>query len=97
MGDERPRHRPARRLRVLARELGVACLVVMHDLNLAARYCDRLYVMSEGRAVAHGRPQDVLIPDLIREVYRVEATVALQPETGCPQILFLGAAELKKN
>ena len=74
----------------LVRDLGVACLVVMHDLNLAARYCDRLYVMNDGRVFAHGRPQDVLTPDLIREVYRVEASVTLQPETGRPEILFLG-------
>ncbi len=63
----------------------------MHDLNLAARYCDRLYVMKDGSVFAHGTPQDVLTPELIRDVYRVEASVTLQPGTNLPQIIFLGA------
>ena len=53
----------------------ITCLSVMHDLNLAANYCDRLYVMKDGRIYATGRPKEILTPGLIREVYRVEATI----------------------
>ena len=53
----------------------ITCLSVMHDLNLAANYCDRLYVMKDGKIYATGRPKEILTPGLIREVYRVEATI----------------------
>jgi len=48
------------------------CLVVLHDLSLAARYCDRLYLMHEGRVVAEGLPQQVLSRENLRDVYGVE-------------------------
>ena len=72
----------------LIRSAGVSCLVVMHDLNLAAQHCDRLYVMHDGRVVAGGRPRDVLTPELIRRVYRVEGEVTTAPD-GAPHVLFL--------
>ncbi|MBR1671389.1 MAG: ABC transporter ATP-binding protein [Fretibacterium sp.] len=74
----------------LIKNLGIACLVVMHDLNLAARYCDRIYVMRQGKIFASGRPGDILTPELIRDVYHVRASVTLQRENHLPQILFLG-------
>ena len=49
-----------------------ACLVVLHDLSLAARYCDRLYLMHEGQVVAQGEPSIVLNAKNLREVYGVE-------------------------
>ncbi|NUP79229.1 MAG: ABC transporter ATP-binding protein [Nonomuraea sp.] len=57
----------------LVRELGVATLAVLHDLNQAAAFCDRLYVMSAGRIVVGGPPGQVLTPDLISQVYGVRA------------------------
>ncbi|GGO68805.1 ABC transporter ATP-binding protein [Nonomuraea cavernae] len=57
----------------LVRELGVATLAVLHDLNQAAAFCDRLYVMSAGRVLAGGPPGQVLTPELISEVYGVRA------------------------
>ncbi|MFF5249342.1 hypothetical protein ACFY3V_34120 [Streptosporangium sp. NPDC000095] len=55
------------------RELGIATLAVLHDLNQAAAFCDRLYVMNAGRIVTGGPPDQVLTPDLIRQVYGVRA------------------------
>ncbi|MGR6917575.1 ABC transporter ATP-binding protein [[Actinomadura] parvosata] len=57
----------------LVRELGVATLAVLHDLNQAAAFCDRLYVMSAGRVLAGGPPEQVLTPELISQVYGVRA------------------------
>lgn len=48
------------------------CLVVLHDLSLAYRFCDRLYLMHEGILVAQGAPADVLSDDNLRDVYGVE-------------------------
>lgn len=53
---------------------GVTAVMAMHDLNLAARYCDKLAMLYEERIFAAGTP-DILTPETIREVYGVEATV----------------------
>jgi iron complex transport system ATP-binding protein len=72
----------------LARGLGVTVLTVLHDLNLAASYCDRLHVLDEGRLVASGTPEEVLVPELIAKVFHVTAHVVRHPTTGVPQLLF---------
>lgn len=46
-------------------------VVVLHDLNLAARYCDRIIVLDAGRMVAEGTPDEVLVPDILEPVYRL--------------------------
>ncbi|MFF4243197.1 ABC transporter ATP-binding protein [Streptomyces sp. NPDC001822] len=71
------------------RRLPATVLVALHDLNLAARYCDRLYVLDDGEVVASGAPADVLTPVLLAEVYGVTGEVAVHPLTGAPQVTFL--------
>ncbi|GAB2717340.1 ABC transporter ATP-binding protein [Paenibacillus thermoaerophilus] len=61
---------------------------VLHDLNLAALYCDRLLVLHRGEAVACGRPEEVLDGELLRRVYGMEADVFPHPHTGRPQVLL---------
>jgi len=76
----------------IMRELPVTTLAALHDLNLAALYCDRLYVLSEGRVVASGAPDDVVTADLISEVYGVRADVAKDPRTGTTRITYFPAS-----
>lgn len=57
---------------------GNACLLVLHDLTLAARYCDRLYLLERGKLVAHGKPMEVLTEENLRQVYHVEADISAQ-------------------
>lgn len=64
--------------RTLVREEGKSLLVVEHDLNLAARYADSLYVLKKGRMVASGPAAEILEPDLLREVYGIEAAPAAE-------------------
>ncbi|WP_406724440.1 ABC transporter ATP-binding protein [Streptomyces sp. GD-15H] len=71
------------------RRLPVTVLVALHDLNLAAHYCDRLYVLSDGEVTACGPPADVLTPRLLAEVYGVTAEVAVHPRTGSPHVTFV--------
>jgi iron complex transport system ATP-binding protein len=73
------------------RGLGITAIAALHDLNLAASFCDHVLVLSEGRLAAAGPPSDVLTPDVIREVYHVEADVLAHPTSGRPVIAF-GAA-----
>ncbi|WP_428678456.1 ABC transporter ATP-binding protein [Sphingopyxis sp.] len=56
-------------------DAGKLVLAVLHDLTMAARYCDRLLIVDGGRIVADGSPADVLTPDLLRAVYGIDARV----------------------
>nr|WP_116949497.1 heme ABC transporter ATP-binding protein [Jiangella endophytica] len=66
---------------------GVAVVVVLHDLNLAAAHADRVAVLAGGRIVATGAPADVLGGDLLTEVYDHDVEVIAHPRTGTPVIL----------
>jgi iron complex transport system ATP-binding protein len=84
------------RLAVLARvrELAAAggsALVVSHDLGIAARACDRLALLAGGRVLAAGRPADVLVPELLRETFGIEARVAQGPD-GNPVVVPVSLA-----
>ncbi len=72
------------------RTLGVTAVAALHDLNLAATFCDHVLVLSAGRLAAAGAPADVLTPELLREVYHVDADVLTHPATGRPVIAFSG-------
>jgi iron complex transport system ATP-binding protein len=72
----------------LPRRLGVTAVVALHDLNLAAHYCDRIHVLRRGRQVCAGPPAEVLTPELLAEVYGVVAGVTTHPQTGRPQVNF---------
>ncbi len=61
---------------------GVTVLVALHDLALAAAHAHHVVVLDHGRVVAQGEPEATLTPDLIREVYRVEARWIPDPATG---------------
>jgi len=79
------------RLDVLARvrafaEAGGSALVVSHDLGLAARACDRLALLADGRILAVGRPAEVLVPPLLRAAFAIEADVVTGPD-GTPVVV----------
>ncbi len=67
---------------------GALVVAVLHDLTMAARYCDRLILIAEGAIVADGPPEQVLTPENLRAVYGVEARVELGGDW--PAITLLG-------
>jgi iron complex transport system ATP-binding protein len=69
-------------LLALVARLPVTSVVALHDLNLAALFCDRILVLRDGRVVAGGTPCEVLTPELIGEVYRVRAEVVVDDARG---------------
>ncbi|MCP4114225.1 MAG: ABC transporter ATP-binding protein [Desulfobacteraceae bacterium] len=79
-------------IRRLTREMGIASIIVMHDLNLAARYSDQVVVLSTGEVFARGRPGEVLTSNLIEAVYKVRARVKIDI-SGVPRINFSGLSE----
>lgn len=66
---------------------GAAVLVILHDLNLAARYCDRVLLLEDGRPVALDTPEQVLQPQLLKAVFGLEVLVQPHPERGHPLII----------
>lgn len=74
----------------LVAALPLTSVVALHDLNLAAMYCDHLVVLSEGRVVACGDPVEVLTAELVAEVYQVHAEVTHGEPGGRPHVRFLG-------
>lgn len=75
------------RVRALARERRVTVVAALHDLNLAARFSDRIVVLSRGRVFADGPPDAVLSEDLLARVWGVAADLRHDPRTGAPYLL----------
>jgi len=73
-------------LRALTRRRGVSTIVVLHDLNLAARLADRVAIMQAGRMIATGTPAEVLRADLLERIYQLPVTVLTGPD-GHPVIV----------
>jgi iron complex transport system ATP-binding protein len=68
-------------------ERGRTVVVVLHDLNLAARHAQRLVAMRDGRLVASGAPAEVLTEQLLADVFDLEARVVPDPVTGTPMVV----------
>lgn len=66
---------------------GCAVVVVLHDLNLAAQYADRILVLNHGKIVADGSPWETITKDMISEVYRYQTIIERHPEKDIPVVL----------
>ncbi|MCL1869206.1 MAG: ABC transporter ATP-binding protein [Promicromonosporaceae bacterium] len=71
-------------------ERGTTVVMVLHELNLAARYADHLVVMARGSVVAEGAPGDVLTEDAVRGAFGLEARVVPDPISGTPLVVPVG-------
>ena len=73
----------------LVKNLGVTVLSAIHDLNIAALYCDRIYILKQGKLYASGTPEELLTSKTIREVYGINADVIIHPVTQKVNITYL--------
>lgn len=85
--DLRHQDEVLRLVRGLARGEGLAVLIALHDLNLVARYADRVALLSDGRLKALGLPRDVLTPEELAAAYGVKIHVMDHPVHGTPLVL----------
>ena len=66
---------------------GVGVLAVLHDLNLAAQYADRVIVLDRGRQVVSGAPRAVFTPEMLESVFRIPVIISDHPHLPCPLII----------
>lgn len=71
---------------------GATAVAAVHDLNMAARHCDFLVLLSEGRVIAEGTPQDVLTAENVRRAYGVESVTYHDSHTGALALSLIGPA-----
>jgi len=74
----------------LNRERGTTVVMVLHDLNLAARYADHLVVMRHGRIVANGTPADTLTAAVVLDAFGLDAQIVPDPVCGSPIVVPIG-------
>lgn len=79
--------------RAFASRPSCASIVVLHELGLAARYCDELVLLHEGRVLAQGQPEQVLTHATLREAYGIHAAIDRVPATGTLQVVPLAVSE----
>jgi iron complex transport system ATP-binding protein len=72
----------------IAKNLKITVLASIHDLNLAARYCDRLLLLNQGQLVADGSPEQVLQQEVLTEVFHIPCLIDRNPFGGCPRVSF---------
>ena len=73
------------------KRLNITVLSAIHDLNLAALYCDRIYVLKKGEIVLCGTPEEVFTPENIYDIYGIHSSVMKHPVTGKMSITYLPA------
>jgi iron complex transport system ATP-binding protein len=71
-------------VRRLADERGLGVVVVLHDVNMAARFCDEIIALHSGRLIARGTPDDILTPEQLEDIYGVNMGVMPHPDTARP-------------
>jgi len=67
-------------------KFNITIVMVLHDLNQASRYSDRLVMLQDGAVIADGKPQDVITQDMLRQVYYIECDIECDPASGKPRI-----------
>lgn len=74
-------------LLALVRELELTTIAALHDLDHATAYCDRLVLLQSGRVLAAGKPEEVLDPSRVAEVFGVRSMIVPHPITGRPHFV----------
>ncbi|BAQ09705.1 cobalmin/iron-siderophore abc transporter atpase [Bacillus sp. OxB-1] len=75
----------------LAKSLQLTVISALHDLNIAATYCNRIYVVQDGQIVRSGTPEEVLTAEMLATVFQVNAEIEQHPKTGHIHITYLSA------
>lgn len=74
----------------LNRKRGTTIVMVLHDINLSARYADYLFAICEGKLIVQGTPKEIISPELIKEVFKLDCSVINDPISNSPLIIPIG-------
>lgn len=74
----------------LNRRKGTTIVMILHDVNLSARYADHLFALCRGKLIAEGKPADVSTEELMQKVYQLDCIVMKDPLSGAPLIVPKG-------
>ncbi|GAB6930926.1 ABC transporter ATP-binding protein [Paenibacillus sp. JCM 10914] len=74
----------------LNRKHGTTIVMVLHDINLSARYADHIIALYEGKLVAEGAPSSVITSSLIQDIFGLHCAVIEDPVSGCPHVIPKG-------
>ncbi|MBH5316499.1 ABC transporter ATP-binding protein [Paenibacillus sp. GSMTC-2017] len=75
-------------VRAWQQKQGLLVIAVLHDLNLAALYCDEIIALHEGTVAAVGTPEEVIVPEIIDHIYNTKTIMIKHPLTGVPQLIL---------
>ncbi len=64
----------------IVKSLNIEVIAAIHDLNIAAMYCDKIYVLKDGKIVQYGTPKEILTPQLIKNVYEVDTKLIVDKD-----------------
>jgi len=74
----------------LNRRYGTTIVMVLHDINLSARYADYLFAVRQGKLVAEGKPSEVITSELIKDVFGLDCTIIQDPISNSPSVVPIG-------
>lgn len=74
----------------LNRKHGTTIVMVLHDINLSARYADHIFALHQGRLVAEGEPSEVITSTLVKDIFGLDCTVIEDPISGSPLVVPRG-------
>jgi iron complex transport system ATP-binding protein len=74
----------------LAKKLNITLLITIHDLNLAAQYCDRVLIINEGKIVADDTPELVFNKQQLSDIFKLDCIIDKNPFTQCTRVTFSG-------
>lgn len=80
----------------LNRKLGTTIVMVLHDINLSARYADHIFALYEGKLVAEGAPSKVITSALIKDIFDLDCLVITDPVSDTPMVVPIGRYHVKK-
>ncbi|MEM8886427.1 MAG: heme ABC transporter ATP-binding protein [Bacteroidota bacterium] len=95
--DIQQQYKLAHFVKKLAKEKGLGIFAVVHDVNLASQFADRIILMRDGKIMKIGSPEEILTVKTLKEALDIDSIVQKHPVYGCPHIIPLPQGEDKQN
>ena len=72
----------------LVKDLGICVVAALHDLSLAAQFCNEIYIIKHGELIAKGKPKDIITANMVKEVYEIDCDIVYNENTGAMLISY---------